>query len=226
MFITIEGADGSGKTTQIERLKEHINLATYSFTTGRPTGHNWEFTSDPGGTDFGKTMKRIIMGQVGKVGLLSEQELFLFTMSRAVLVEDVIRPWLDQDKVVFCDRYIDSTIVYQHFYRGIAEPVVIDQCMVGAQGVFPDITIFLDVSLEKSIERAEIRSKGNGESNKFDHDEKMTETVIKGYRDWFRDPLELAVPSRWGSKVVHVDADGTEQATLDQILEIVRPFIP
>ncbi|HNX04721.1 MAG TPA: dTMP kinase, partial [Opitutales bacterium] len=109
-LITFEGSEGSGKTTQVERIAERLEK------------HNFEVlvTREPGGTAIGEEIRHILMHSESGAAMTPEAELLLFAASRAQLVREVIQPAIDSGKVVLCDRFLDSTTVYQGVGRRIA----------------------------------------------------------------------------------------------------------
>ena len=143
MFITFEGPDGSGKTTQSELLyKEFLRQ-----------GKSAVWTREPGGTDFGQNIRRILLDDT-RLKLAPEAELLLFTADRAQHVAEVIRPALQAGKIVICDRYIDSTTAYQAGGRGFSAELIerLNACSTG--GLLPDRTFLLDIPSELGLQRA------------------------------------------------------------------------
>lgn len=148
-LITFEGSEGSGKTTQVNRIAERFEK------------HNFDVlvTREPGGTDIGEEIRRILMHSEVGSKMTPEAELLLFAASRAQLVREVISPAIASGKVVLCDRFLDSTTVYQGVGRRIAsEPVtMINKFAVG--DLMPDITVILDLPAEVGLERARHRAR-------------------------------------------------------------------
>lgn len=144
-FITFEGGEGSGKSTVIQRVAEHL----------RESGHDVVVTQEPEGTDLGRHMWTYFreLAAAGK-GVTAEAELFLFAAARAEHVRTVIAPGLAEGKVVLCDRFADSTTAYQGYGRGIDIATVgkINRMAVG--GCEPDLTLLLDVQPTEGLSRA------------------------------------------------------------------------
>ncbi len=142
MFITFEGIDFSGKTTQINLLKEYL---IYS-------GKQVEIIREPGGTEISEVIRKILLDKTNS-GMFIETEIFLFSAARAQLVREKIRPYLNQGIYVISDRFHDSTTAYQGFGRGIALDVVnhINELAIGS--TLPDITFFIDVPVETAEQR-------------------------------------------------------------------------
>ena len=147
-FITFEGSEGSGKSTQIARLAKHI----------QDTGRNVLTTREPGGTEIGEQIRNIIVHNSRGDEMTAETELLLFAASRAQHVREVIAPNLTRGVVVLCDRFLDSSTVYQGVARNLApDPVSqINQFAIG--NVMPDLTIVLDVPTEVSLARVKQRA--------------------------------------------------------------------
>jgi dTMP kinase len=195
-LITFEGSEGSGKTTQVNRIAERFEK------------HNFDVlvTREPGGTDIGEEIRRILMHSEVGSKMTPEAELLLFAASRAQLVREVISPAIASGKVVLCDRFLDSTTVYQGVGRRIAsEPVaMINQFAVG--DLMPDITVILDLPAEIGLERARHRAR--------EMPDRMEQENIEFYRK-VRDGylvLAKALPGRFvvvnaGQSVEQVEAE-------------------
>ncbi|MDA0988982.1 MAG: dTMP kinase [Chloroflexi bacterium] len=141
LFITLEGGDGSGKSTQIKFLLRRLQ-----------TRHiNSVAVREPGGTPLGNGLRQLL--KFSDIPLSPEAELLLFNASRAQLVADVIQPALERGEVVLCDRFTDSTLAYQGYGRGIPLERVEAVNMAATGGLKPDLTIFLDLSPEEGMGR-------------------------------------------------------------------------
>ena len=147
-LITFEGSEGSGKTTQIGRLATLLTDA----------GYEVEVTREPGGTEIGENIRHLLKHHSAGELMFPETELLLFAASRAQLVREVISPAIQKGKVVLCDRYLDSTTVYQGVARRVHEdPVrVINDFAVGY--LVPDLTVVLDVPAEIGLKRIKTRA--------------------------------------------------------------------
>ncbi|MEK6530927.1 MAG: dTMP kinase [Deltaproteobacteria bacterium] len=143
LFITFEGIEGSGKTTQFELLKSYLEKMGRSVLAIR----------EPGGSVLGERIREILLNS-GGVGICPVSELFLYEACRAELVKDVIGPALKSNKTVICDRFIDSTIAYQGFGRGIGIKDIERVNNMAAGGVAPDVTFLLDMDPGAGLERA------------------------------------------------------------------------
>lgn len=141
MFITFEGIDGSGKSTQAKMLAERL----------KEEGRDCVFLREPGGTEISEKIRAILLDR-DHLEMTQLAELFLFSAARTQLVTEVIRPCLDLGKIVVCDRFYDSTTAYQGYGRGIDIEAVKKVNGVASQGTVPDLTIILDIELNE-IER-------------------------------------------------------------------------
>lgn len=171
LFITIEGPDGAGKSTQIAHISEYFENK----------GIDAIFTREPGGTSISEQIRSIILDKKNtEMGFITEA--MLYAAARAQLVEEVIRPAIEAGKVVVCDRFVDSSIAYQGYGRklgGIVEEINkygIGDCM-------PDLTILLKLDSESGIDR--IEKNGSGEKDRLEMEQ------ISFHRDVLRGYLEL-----------------------------------
>lgn len=182
MFITFEGGEGSGKTTLCEKTAEYL----------AKKGRRVLKAHEPGGTKLGEEIKKLLLGDEG-LDLDPKAELFLFLASRAQLVEETLRPALCEGKFVLCDRYIDSTVAYQAFGRGIDENTARDMNKFAVGGLEPDLTFVLDIETPLGLKRA--RERGKIQGREGDRIEKAVlgfhQRVRQGYLS-----LARAEPSR------------------------------
>lgn len=200
MFITFEGIDGAGKTTIIERLKE-LMIERFSI-----NPEDIIIIREPGGTPVAEDIRNIIMKDSGDM-----TEFLLFQAARAELVDKVIRPNY-HDKIILCDRFIDSTTAYQGYGRGIDLTLIetLTQHVVG--DCLPHLTVLLDIDLETSSERLH-----SLEKDRFDHEEDVFKAkVLDGYHLVAADNKE---------RIVTVDAKRPIEEIIDDILEIIEKRI-
>jgi dTMP kinase len=171
-FITFEGIDGCGKTTQM-RL-----LAAFLRQQGRPVIE----TVEPGGTETGRQIRRILLDP-SNTSIHAHTELLLYFASRAQNVEEVIRPALHSGALVLCDRFTDSTLVYQGCGRGLDPGIVTELDRIACQGLKPDATFLIDVDLATSLARAKRRNQRTGpdESRIDEESSAFHERVRRGY---------------------------------------------
>jgi dTMP kinase len=182
-FITFEGPDGSGKTTQIQALYSALAEEGYPVLLVR----------EPGGTDIGDQI-RAVLHDVRNVGMLPNTEVLLYSASRAQLVGRVIRPALDAGKLVLCDRYAESTMAYQGYGHQFDLELLKAITAFATGGLRPDLIVYLDIDVEEGLRRKQKAFlRGTSEWNRMDQKEldfhRRTRT---GY-------LELAgtEPKRW-----------------------------
>lgn len=144
LFITFEGGEGCGKSTQIERLAGHL----------RAGGRTVHQTREPGGTQLGEAIRHLLQHDEAGHGMCPESELLLFTAARAQIVRELILPALERNEIVLCDRFADSTSVYQGVARDIDpfEVAAINQFACG--GLVPDLTVLIDLDPEAGLQRA------------------------------------------------------------------------
>jgi dTMP kinase len=172
MFITFEGIDGCGKTTQFRMLAQWL----------RDRGKDVVETVEPGGTEIGRQIRKILLDPAS-AGMQPRTELLLYFASRAQNVEQVIRPALDSGKIVLCDRFTDSTLVYQGCGRGLDTNVVRDLDRIACRGLKPDVTLLIDIDAETSLMRAKRRNErvGLAESRIDEEGAAFHQRVRQGY---------------------------------------------
>jgi dTMP kinase len=191
MFITFEGLDGSGKTTQVALLASYL----------RGRGYDVLVTREPGGTAIGDQIRNILHN-LSNTAMHPHAELLLFNASRAQLVSEVLRPHLERGGVVICDRYADSTVAYQGYGHGIDLEMLTAILWFATGGLRPDLTLYLDISPESGLDRRYQASLFGDEWTRMD-DMKLEfhRRVQQGYFD-----LMQAEPERWA----RIDADQPE----------------
>ncbi len=199
LFITLEGPDGSGKTTQARMLVEWL----------REQGYPVLATREPGGTRIGEAI-RAVVHDCAHVEMAPQTEILLYSASRAQHVAEVIRPALAAGKIVVCDRYFDSTYAYQGYGRGLPLPTLRIITDFAVQGLIPDLTLYLDIAPEVGLQR---RARSGGELNRLDREAlAFHERVRAGYLE-----LAAADPARW--RVIDADRPPeTVQAALREII--------
>jgi dTMP kinase len=198
MFITLEGPEGSGKTSQLPKLAEYL----------RQHGFDVLTTREPGGTSISEQIRTVLHNLENKE-MNPRTEILLFQASRAQLVEQVIRPHLAKGGVVLSDRYADSTLAYQGYgHQTDIEPLRV-LVTFATGGLKPDLTLLLDVDVETGLRRKELK----GEWNRLDaYDLDFHQRVRSGYMN-----LVQMEPKRW----VVIDASlepGKVQAEMRRVL--------
>ncbi len=148
ILISFEGSEGCGKSTQIRRIADRLEAIDHCEVV---------VTREPGGTEIGEEIRHLIMHSSASSGMCPETELLLFAASRAQLVRELIYPSVKEGKMVLCDRFLDSTTVYQGVARQIAEDPVTQINDFAVGDIVPDLTVILDVPAEIGLERIKHR---------------------------------------------------------------------
>ena len=154
MFITLEGPEGAGKTTQLRALAGFL----------RDCGYDVVTTREPGGTPIGDQIRHVLH-DTANTAMSPTAEMLLYAASRAQLVAEVIRPALVAGRVVLCDRYADSTLAYQGFGRGLDGDMLATLTAIATGGLRPDLTLLLDLDVVRGLARR--RDEGE-EMNRLD----------------------------------------------------------
>jgi len=197
LFITFEGLDGCGKSTQMDRLAEAL----------RERGYVVTITREPGGTSLGEDIRRILLDPRHH-GMSARAEALLYAAARAHLVENVIRPALMDGQVVLCDRYLDSSLAYQGFGRGLGTDDIITLNVWGTECLFPDLTVFLDLDDDiRSTRMAAVPDRLEAENEDFHR------RVGEGYRE-----LLMMHPHR----IRRVDARGSETEVQARVWGVIE----
>ena len=177
MFITFEGIEGTGKSTQIKKVRDYLESK----------GKEVFVTLEPGGSRIGKELRKMLL-HVDNKDIAPITELFLYLADRAQHMAQVIRPELEAGKVVLCDRFADSTIVYQGYGRGLNTKTLRDLNEVAVDGLWPDLTLVLDIDPEIGLKRAMLRNIQDGkakEEGRFEAEHISFHNKIReGYLTW------------------------------------------
>ncbi len=198
MFITFEGPEGSGKTSQILPLAKFLKEKGFQAIT----------TREPGGTEIGDQV-RAILTSMKNTNMHPRTEILLFLAARAQLVEQCIRPALAQGSLVLCDRYADSTLAYQGYGHGTDLKLLRQMLNFATGNLWPDLTILLNIDPEKGLQR----KRGGSDWNRLDaYTLAFHQRVWQGYQE-----LAQLEPQRW----VTVDAS----QPFDRIQEQIRKII-
>ena len=195
MFITFEGPDGSGKSTQIKRLAERLRAQ------GRPV----LLTREPGGTAIGEQI-RAVLHDLRNTAMQPRAEILLYSAARAQLVGEVIKPHLAGGGVVLSDRYYDSTLAYQGYGHGLDLSALRQITAFATQGLVPDLTLLFDLDVETGLQR---RLANREEWNRLDdYALAFHQRVREGYLELMR-----AEPARW----VRLDAAQDREALAEAV---------
>ncbi|MBT3236687.1 MAG: dTMP kinase [Bdellovibrionales bacterium] len=195
LFISFEGIEGAGKSSQITHLQTELEVSGYQVTLVR----------EPGGTTFGEKLRSAILDSSTPLHPLAEA--YLFASARAQLLDQVILPALAEEKnVVICDRYLDSSIAYQGVARGLGPQTIMDIHSYPPLSTMPHLTIYLQISLPTSLQRMEQRGQ------KKDYFESEQQDFFARLIDGYQQALKMA-PTR----VIPIDGEQSEEAVRLQI---------
>lgn len=195
LFITFEGGDGCGKTTQIKLLDEYL----------RNKGYKTLLTREPGSKGLGTKLREILLNYDGEVSPVCES--FLFLADRAQHVDCIIKPALEEGVIVLCDRHTDSTVAYQGYGRGLDLEQIYQLNKIATSGLKPDLTVVLDVDVETSQKRV-----GSEKDRMESAGIEFFERVRQGF-------LEIA--KQEPDRVKVVDSTQSIEKIHEQILELV-----
>lgn len=205
LFVTFEGGEGAGKSTQILRLAARLRAA----------GHHVLVTREPGGSPGAEAVRHVLLsGAAEPFG--PKMEAFLFAAARSDHVEQVIRPAIERGDIVLCDRFLDSTRVYQGS-TGKLDPQFVDALeRVAVNGMVPDLTLVFDLDPEVGLERAKAR-RGNARADRFEREE------IELHRQRRNAFLEIArtEPDRCRVIDASADIDAVEDAVTEAVLALL-----
>jgi len=211
LFISFEGADGTGKSTQIARLAEHL----------RAGGKQVVTTREPGGTPIGEYIRQILLDS-RTTSLAARAELALMFASRAQQIAEVIRPAVSAGKIVLCDRFTDSSEAYQGFARGLGSDAVLAMHRIVCEDLQPDLTVLLALpNAARSLARAQQRnsrtSSDAGDEARFENEGAAFQArVAAGY---------AAIARREPERVRMVDASRSIEEVHRAIVELVSPLL-
>ena len=204
-FITFEGIDGSGKSTQLRLLANYLNKA----------GCEVVLTREPGGTPVGIRLRAALLDAHEEVDPLTE--LLVFAADRAQHVRRVLRPAIKAGQVIISDRYADATVAYQGAGRGFSPQLITEIVQLATEGLKPDLTVLFDLSVEESIARTSRRVNGKHKGDRLDAEASDFHVRV---RDAY---LELARAEPERVKIVKTNRPAEE--THKQVKEIVVPFL-
>lgn len=212
LFITFEGGEGSGKTTQLKTLLAYLRAA----------GRDAIETRDPGGTPIGKQIRELLLDREN-TRMAPVAELFLYEASRAQLVSEVIRPALARGRIVLCDRFTDSTMAYQGHGRGLDLDLITRLNGIAMEGLRPDLTFLLDLDPAIGLARAMQRMAQRNERHDRIEDETFGfhQRVRAGYH---------TIAAADGKRVIVLDASRGMGEIADgircRVEELLRPAAP
>lgn len=198
-FITLEGGDGSGKSTQLKLLTEYL----------KNNGYDCVFTREPGGTKISEKIREIILDG-NNTEETDEAEALLYAAARAQLVKEVIIPAVESGKIVVCDRFIDSSIAYQGYARGLGKEFIENINSYALKNCMPTVTLFFDIPPRKAFER-------KGGADKNDRIElsgiEFHDKVYAGYK---------ACAESYPQRIVEINAEQTPEEVFNDVLNALR----
>ena len=199
MFVTFEGTEGSGKTTQCQLLQEYLV----------EQGHDVLWTREPGGTSIGQQVREVLFDQRNNA-MTPEAEFLLFSASRAQLVREVIKPHLRRGGVVVCDRFFDSSLAYQGYGHGLEQDVLREVTRMATGGLRPNLSLLLDLPPEQGLRR---RRQDRDQWNRLDaYQLSFHSRVRQGFLALARDE-----PDRWEV----IDANQNSEDIFDSVRVLV-----
>ncbi|HEV2764119.1 MAG TPA: dTMP kinase [Pyrinomonadaceae bacterium] len=204
-FITFEGIDGSGKSTQLRMLASELRLR----------GREVVATREPGGTPLGTRLREAVLDAQEHVDPLAE--LLLFAADRAQHVRTLVRPALDTGHIVLSDRYADSTVAFQGAGREFPPEVIRQVVALATEGLQPHLTLVFDISVAESAERSKRRARHGESLDRIDAEEAAFHARVR--EEYLR--IAAAEPRR----VRVIDASGSVAETHQRVMEIIMPFL-
>jgi len=202
LFITFEGTDGSGKTTQIRLVEEYI----------KKTGREVVLSREPGGTRVSELIRDLILSPEN-TEIVPLTETILYAASRAQHIAQVIKPAIEAGKVVICDRFVDSSYAYQGGGRGVDLKIIADINRLAIEGMIPDITFFLDIEPDIAIER---RINATGADRIEQENIDFHRRVYSGYKK---------MASLYPDRIKTIDANRTIQEISSEINEYLNELL-
>ncbi len=206
MFITLEGIEGCGKSTQIRFIRDYLESRGATVTQ----------TLEPGGSALGTTLRSILLDPKNN-DITGVTELFLYLADRSQHVSSVIKPALARDETVLCDRFADSTVVYQGYGRGLDPKLLFQLNEVAVTSIWPDLTLLLDLEPEIGLKRAltrNLQENTHATEGRFEAEDLSFHTRIReGYLTW-------AALNR--ERFVVVDAAGSREKTFAAIRKVLE----
>ncbi len=201
-FFTMEGPDGSGKSTQIQLLRDYLSEKGYDIIVCR----------EPGGTKISEAIRQVILNkEFTEMGNMTE--MLLYAAARAQLMEEVIRPALNEDKIVICDRFVESSAVYQGIARGMGIDLVYEVNQYAIGDTLPDLTIMIDIDAETGISR----KKKQAELDRMEREAiDFHEKVVSGYRE---------IADKYPERILRIDGNRSIDNIHAQITAAVDKII-
>ncbi len=203
MFITLEGGEGSGKTTCAREAAAAL----------RDQGYDVLLTREPGGTLLGNALRTLLLDAKSQAPVSTRAELLLFCAARAQLVTEVLQPHLDKGGVILCDRYADSTLAYQGYGRGLPLDTLKIILEFATGGLWPHLTLYLDLTPEQGLQRRHPQDWDRLDALELSFHQRVHE----GY-----DALIAQEPQRWR----RIDASQPVEQVCQDVLAVIRAALP
>lgn len=210
LFITIEGGEGAGKTTLIDKLATVLTSRGYEIVK----------TREPGGSRLSNQIRQWLLNREAEIPIGYKAELLLFLSARAQHLEEIIKPALSEGKVVLCDRFNDSTIVYQGLGRGLGMEYVKQLCDSVCENIVPNITLFLDVEPQVGLMRTRSAFKENARQGEVDRIEAERIDFHERVRQGF-----LTLAKRNPERIHVIDANQNEDAVFRQAKQLLENMV-
>ena len=204
-FITFEGIDGSGKSTQLRLLASRLRLRGLEVVT----------TREPGGTNLGKRLREAVLDAQEQVDPLAE--LLIYAADRAQHVRTLLRPALETSHIVLSDRYSDATVAYQGAGRGFPPKLIAEVVELATGGLKPDLTLIFDLSVAECATRKRRRADGENAADRLDSEDATFHTRVRN--------AYLQIAAAEPERVRLVNASGSVNETHALVLDVVMPFL-
>ncbi|MCD6526223.1 MAG: dTMP kinase [Desulfuromonas sp.] len=207
-FITFEGIEGCGKTTQISRLANHL----------RQQGVEVVETREPGGCAIADKIRAILLDAENSA-MVPETELLLYASARAQHIAEVVKPALSAGKTVLCDRFCDATVAYQGYGRALDIATIEQLNHYACQGVTPHLTLLLDLPVEIGLGRARQRNADNSDIN----EDRFEQESLEFHQRIRHAYLQLA--DQYPQRITTIDASGDSSAVAKRIIDAIPPLV-
>ncbi len=204
-FITFEGIDGSGKSTQLRLLSGFLRMNACDVV----------LTREPGGTPLGLRLREVLLDAQEEVDPLTE--LLVFAADRAQHVRRLLRPTLESGRVVLSDRYADATVAYQGAGRGFSPQLISEIVALATEGLVPDLTLLFDIPIAESIGRTTRRSTVKNKRDRLDTENSEFHTRVR--------EAYLRIAAAEPDRVKLINTSGPVEETHEQVKQIVVPFL-
>lgn len=205
IFITFEGIDGCGKSTQMRMIASKLRVRGVDVVT----------TREPGGTSLGKRIRTVLLDPLTEVDPLTE--LLLFAADRAQHVRTLLRPAIATGNIVLSDRYADATAAYQGAGRNFTPKVISDVIALATEGLKPDLTLIFDLPVAECLSRTIRRTEGENKTDRLDAEDAAFHTRVRNAY------LELAAAEP--DRIRIIDASGSVNETHGKVIDLVFPFL-